>query len=322
MPEAPVTLTVGEADAGTRLDAFLSTHCPRHSRNRIQTDLAAGNVTVDGRVRPKNFRLKAGCLVEYRPASPAPLTAAAQDIPLRVVWEDEHLVVIDKPAGLVVHPSAGHTDGTLVNALLHRYGAIAAGSDPLRPGIVHRLDRDTSGLLVVALDEQAHRHLQDQIRRRRMGRTYLALSWGCWAEDGGTLSGDIGRHPRRRQLMAVVPRGGRPAVTRYRVLEDYGFCQYCEVDLETGRTHQIRVHFAQGGHPLLGDPTYGDDRRARGVHNLDRGLADRVVSLARRQFLHAARLRLAHPVTGEALELEAPLPGDMTAALALLRDRT
>ncbi len=322
MSEGTVTLTVAADEAGARLDAFLAARCPEHSRSRIQADCEAGLVTVDGRLRPKNFRVKADSEVVYRPSPPVALTAEPQDIPLRVVWEDEHLAVIDKPAGLVVHPSAGHADGTLVNALLHRFGRVEAGSDPLRPGIVHRLDRETSGLLVVALNERAHRRLQEQLRDRRMGRIYNALSWGRWVEDAGTVEGDIGRHPRRRQLMAVVERGGRPAVTHYRVLETFDFCQWCEVELETGRTHQIRVHFAHRGHPVVGDPVYGDDRRAKGVHNLDRSLADRVVRLARRQVLHACRLRLVHPVTDEPLEFTSPLPPDLAAILALLRGRT
>jgi 23S rRNA pseudouridine1911/1915/1917 synthase len=321
MSEAAVTLTVTEDEDGLRLDAFLAARCPEHSRNRIQNDLAAGGVTVDGRVRPKNFRVRPGSEVVYRPAEPEPLDARPQDIPLKVVYQDSRLAVIDKPAGLVVHPSAGHADGTLVNALLHRFGAIEAGSDPLRPGIVHRLDRETSGLLVVALDEQTHRALQAQLRDRTMKRTYNALSWGRWAEGEGAISGDIGRHPRRRQLMAVVKQGGRHAVTHYRVLEDFDFCQWCEVDLETGRTHQIRVHFAHRGHPVVGDPVYGDDARARGVHNLDRAAADRMVKLARRQVLHAARLRFTHPATGETVDVASPLPGDLAAVLAVLRGR-
>ncbi|MFO7609768.1 MAG: RluA family pseudouridine synthase [Candidatus Krumholzibacteriia bacterium] len=319
MAEQPLQLVVDEAEANLRLDAFLVARCPDRSRSRIQADLAAGLVTVDGRARPKNHRLRAGSEVAYRPAAPRELTASPQDIPLSVVWEDEHLAVIDKPAGLVVHPSPGHREGTLVNALLHRFGRVQAGSDPLRPGIVHRLDRQTSGLLVVALDERAHRRLQQQLRDRRMGRTYLTLAWGRWAAAEGTLTGDIGRHPRRRQQMAVVERGGRPAVSHYRVLEDFTFCQWCEVQLETGRTHQIRVHFAQGGHPVVGDPVYGDDKRARGVHALDRALADRVVRLARRQLLHAAGLRLEHPVTGRQMEFVSPLPADLAAVLAVLR---
>jgi 23S rRNA pseudouridine1911/1915/1917 synthase len=195
---------------------------------------------------------------------------------------------------------------------------MATGDDPLRPGIVHRLDRETSGLLVVALDPRTQRRLQDQLRTRRMRRTYLALAWGRWGEDAGTLIGDIGRHPRRRQRMAVVATGGRPAVTHYRVRDDYGFCQLCEVDLETGRTHQIRVHFAHAGHPLVGDTVYGDDRRARGVHHLDRAAAERMARRAGRQMLHATRLCFDHPQTGEPLDLTSPAPADMAAVLAEL----
>ncbi|HPF71008.1 MAG TPA: RluA family pseudouridine synthase, partial [Candidatus Krumholzibacteria bacterium] len=153
-----------------------------------------------------------------------------------------------------------------------------------------------------------------------MRRTYLALSWGRWDEPEGIITGDIGRHPRNRQRMAVVAHGGRPSATHYRVLEEFEFCQWCEVELETGRTHQIRVHFAHRGHPVVGDPVYGDDARARGVHNLDRARAERVARLARRQVLHAARLRLVHPVTGQALDVASPLPPDLAAVLAALRE--
>jgi 23S rRNA pseudouridine1911/1915/1917 synthase len=204
--------------------------------------------------------------------------------------------------------------------LLHHCRGLAAGGDPLRPGIVHRLDRDTTGLLAVALTDEAHRHLAAQLEDRRMGRTYQALSWGRWKEEEGILTGDIGRHPRFRQKMAVVERGGKPATSRYRVLEDFGFVQLCRVGLETGRTHQIRVHFAHHGHPVVGDPMYGDDRRARGIHNLDRRQADRMVKAAGRQMLHAAALELIHPATGQTLEFEAPTPPDLQAVLTLLAE--
>lgn len=316
---APRIFTVQEEEAGARLDTYLVARCPDLSRNRIQSDLAAEAAMVAGRVRPKSHRVRSGEEVVYRPRESEPLRAVPQDLPLTVVYEDRDLVVVDKPVGLVVHPGPGHPDGTLVNALLHRYGLAGVGSDPLRPGIVHRLDRDTSGLLVAALNERALRNLQAQLQTRTMGRTYLALSWGRWPANEGELRGAIGRHPRRRQRMAVVERGGREAATRYRVEEDHGFVQVCRVALETGRTHQIRVHFAHGGHPVVGDPVYGDDRRARGVHNLDRRRADGMVKGAGRQMLHAAELRFVHPVDGRELVFESQPPTDMAGVLAGLR---
>jgi 23S rRNA pseudouridine1911/1915/1917 synthase len=194
------------------------------------------------------------------------------------------------------------------------------GDNPLRPGIVHRLDRDTSGLMVVALNERAHTELSRQLQDRKMGRTYQALSWGQWDEDKGTLKGDIGRHPRQRVRMAVVERLGRAAVTHYEVLEDFGFVQFCQVNLETGRTHQIRVHFTHFHHPVVGDPLYGDNRRVQGVHPLDRVKAQAMNKGARRQMLHAWRLKMVHPGTGEAMTFEAELPADMAAVLAGLRE--
>jgi 23S rRNA pseudouridine1911/1915/1917 synthase len=311
--------TVDLAEDGQRLDVFLAGRCPDLSRSRVRGDLEQpGSVTVDGRERAASFRLRAGQRVLFSPAPPAVLSAVPQDIALDVAYEDEHVVVVNKPVGLVVHPAAGHPDGTLVNALLHRHGAISAGGDPLRPGIVHRLDRDTSGLLVVALDERSHRRLAAQLQDRRMGRVYVALSWGQWDRDQGELDGPIGRDPRHRQRMAVVP-GGRAALTRYRVLEDFGFAQHCRVELATGRTHQIRVHFRHGGHPVIGDALYGDPARGRGLHGPDRRLAELAAKLATRQMLHACELRFRHPVDGRELSFTAPPPADFAAVLARLR---
>jgi 23S rRNA pseudouridine1911/1915/1917 synthase len=313
--------TVAAEQEGQRLDQFLVDACGDVSRSRIHTDLATGQILVDDRRRPKSFRLKAGQCVRYQPAAPVAMRAVPQDIPLDIVHQDDHLVVVNKPAGLVTHPAVGHPDGTLVNGLLHHFGTLQAGDDPLRPGIVHRLDRDTSGLLAVALTDQAHRHLAAQLQDHQMGRTYLALSWGSWTEDSGRLTGDIGRHPRFRQKMAVVTQAGRTAATRYEVREDFGFAQLCRVELETGRTHQIRVHFAYSGHPVVGDRLYGEDKRARGIHNLDRHAADQMVREAKRQMLHAAALRLVHPHSGEEMTFLAPLPADMEHVLAGLRSR-
>ncbi len=314
--------TVEPPEEGMRLDRFLAERCPDLSRNRIHSDMNQNMVMVDGRPRPKGFRLRGGSQVVFRPGTVTPMEAVPQDIPLDIVHEDDQLLVVNKPVGMVVHPAVGHPDGTLVNALLHHCGNLSTGGGPLRPGIVHRLDRDTSGLLVVALTDATHRHLSEQLQDRRLGRTYLTVSWGQWKEDEGTLTGDIGRHPRFRQKMAVVGQGGKPAVTRYRVLEDFGFAQFCEVHLETGRTHQIRVHFAHNGHPVVGDQMYGDDQRAKGIHNLDRRQADRMVKAAKRQQLHAAKLKLIHPGTEQTLEFSAQPPADMNGVLAILREST
>ncbi len=320
-PKERVFITGPEAE-GQRLDSFLADQCPDLSRSRIHADMKKDLVLVDDRPRPKGFRLRAGSRVLFRPGTKREMVAVAQDIPLDIVHEDDHILVINKPVGMVVHPAVGHPDGTLVNALLHHCKNLSAGGDPLRPGIVHRLDRDTSGLMAVALTDAAHRHLAAQLQDRRMGRTYLAVSWGQWKQDQDTLTGDIGRHPRFRQKMAIVNQGGKSAVSRYRVLEDFGFVQLCEVQLETGRTHQIRVHFAHRGHPVVGDRMYGDDLRARGIHNLDRRQADRMVKAAGRQLLHAAGLRLVHPVTDDNLEFFSEPPADMAGVLAILREIT
>ncbi len=311
--------TVVDDEQNLRLDAFLVARCPDRSRTRIQADLKEGRVLVNARSRSKSFRLTPGDEVTYTPSEQRELSAEPQDIPLDIVYEDASILVVNKPVDLVVHPAPGSPDGTLVNALLHYCRHLADSGDSLRPGIVHRLDKDTSGLLAVALDDVAHRSLSRQLADHSMGRTYHVINWGSWKEEEGKLDGSIGRDPGQRNRMAVVTTGGKRAVTRYRVLEDFGFVQHCEVRLETGRTHQIRVHFAHRGHPVLGDRLYGNDQRARGVHPLDRSLADRVVRLAHRQLLHAARLELEHPVTGKKMTFEAPLPSDLESVLAILR---
>jgi len=309
---------VDETDEGTRLDHFLTARCPDLSRSQVQRAVEAEGARVDGRTRPSRFRLRTGQRVDFTPPPPPQTAAEPEDIPLEVVHQDADILVIDKPAGMVVHPAPGHRTGTLVNALLHHFDALPGGDD-LRAGLVHRLDKDTSGLLVVALTETSLRALQSQLRDRTLGRTYRTLSWGRWAEDAGTLTGALGRHPTQRQRMAVLEAGGKPAVTRYEVREDFGFVQHCEVGLETGRTHQIRVHFAHHHHPVVGDRTYGDDARVKGVHPLDRPAALDLVAAAGRQLLHARALRLTHPRTGETMRFAAPPPDDFRRALEVLR---
>lgn len=313
------TVVVTAADAGERLDRILAAHLAGVSRHRIQKAFAEGAVTVDGRARPKSFRPDTGATVRLTLPPEPPTAAEPEDIPLDIVHEDEHLLVVNKQPGLVVHPSPGHAGGTLVNALLHHGRQLADMGDPLRPGIVHRLDRDTSGLLVVARTPAAHTHLAAQLKDRSLGRVYLTLAWGQWQEPAGSLHGAIDRHPRDRTRMMVVARGGREAVTHYEVQEDLAFVQLCRVRLETGRTHQIRVHFQHHGHPVVGDPVYGDDGRARNTAPVDRRAAAALVRAAPRQFLHAAELHLRHPADDRPCRFTTPLATDFAAALAGLR---
>jgi 23S rRNA pseudouridine1911/1915/1917 synthase len=312
-------LQIDETEAGSRLDRILAARWTDCSRNRLHKAFASGAVLVDGRPRPKSYRPEAGCEVIVRMPVPRPMTALPENIPLKIIYEDEHLLVIDKPADLVVHPAPGHPGGTLVNALLHHDRTLTASGDPIRPGLVHRLDRGTTGLLVIARTPRAHRALADQLRDRTLGRRYLALSWGTWSEEIGELHGSIGRHPSDRQRMAVLSTGGREAITRYQVLERLSFVELCRAELQTGRTHQIRVHFAHHGHPIVGDPLYGDDRRARNTRAMDRAAAARLVRAANRQFLHAAEIHFTHPADGRRQSFEAPLPPDFAAALTTLR---
>jgi 23S rRNA pseudouridine1911/1915/1917 synthase len=284
--------------AGTRLDRFLAGLDAVGTRAVAERLLAAGKVTVDGAARPKSHRLEGGEQVEFEapPAQPAPAFEAI-DVP--VAYEDEHLLVVDKPAGLVVHPGAGWRTGTLVHAL---HGRIAGGDDPERPGIVHRLDRDTSGLLVVARTEEAYRLLQAMVRGRELERRYLALVRGRPRSRRGTVEAPIGRdrfEATRQSLDSDTP---RDAVTHFELAGQHGEYALLEVRLETGRMHQIRVHLAAIGLPVVGDPAYG--------------VADERLE---RQFLHAAGLALDHPITGERLELESPLPPDLQRFLASLR---
>lgn len=295
-----VALRVDSDLAGTRLDAALGALEAIGSRAEAQRMIDEGRVVVDGRVRAKRHQLRAGELIEAYPRPPEPSSLAPEDLPLEIRFEDEHLIVVDKPAGIVTHPSRGHSGGTLVNGLLGRQ--VAGGDDPTRPGIVHRLDRDTSGLLVVARTERAHRRLGRLMRRREIERTYLALAHGPMPP-AMEIDRPIGRDPRRRTRMAVVE-GGREAVTRLRRIEEIGRFGLLEVRLETGRTHQIRVHLESVGCPVVGDPVYGRREPSLGLE---------------RQFLHAARLAFPHPESGEPIEVESPLPPDLERALSAAR---
>ncbi|MFN4325088.1 MAG: 23S rRNA pseudouridine(1911/1915/1917) synthase RluD [Azonexus sp.] len=301
----PLRLSVPEAAAGRRLDQVLAELLPQHSRNRLQGWVKDRCVLVDGEevTEPKRKVLGGETLLVSEPDDVREAIDQPEDIPLDIVFEDEVLLVINKPAGLVVHPGSGNWSGTLMNAVLHHVPGIAQIP---RAGIVHRLDKDTSGLMVVAKTLEAQTDLIRQLQARTVKRVYLALASGVMKKDGG-VDAPIGRHPTQRIKMAVVPesRGGKPALTWYRILEHFPHCTFVECTLETGRTHQIRVHLASINHPLVGDPVYGKKHPQ--------------LPAFPRQALHATRLGLVHPVSGLKMQWEVPLPQDMRDLLDTLR---
>lgn len=297
-------ITVKAQESGERIDALLAHMLPELTRSAAQRLLEDGQVTMQGRPLRKNHKSRAG--EEYEIILPPPqLTELVpQDIPLDVVYEDEDLIVINKPRGMVVHPAPGHPDGTLVNALLHHCaGSLSGIGGEQRPGIVHRIDKDTSGLLIVAKNDFAHQALSAQLADRSLSRVYEAVVRGNFREDEGKVDRPIGRHPTDRKRMAVTEKNSRPAVTHYRVLERYrGYCRI-QFRLETGRTHQIRVHMASLGHSLLGDFVYGAPSPEKGLEG---------------QCLHARELKFIHPRTGEAVHLVTELPEYFRDVLAKL----
>ncbi|MFO1423014.1 MAG: 23S rRNA pseudouridine(1911/1915/1917) synthase RluD [Candidatus Competibacteraceae bacterium] len=298
--------------AGMRLDQALAELLPAYSRSRLQQWLKAGQLRVNGRVWRPRDAVAGGELVSGELVLETETAATAQDIPLDIRYEDADLLVLDKPAGLVAHPAAGNRDGTLVNALLHHAPELATLP---RAGLVHRLDKDTTGLLVVARSLRAHTALVEQLQARRIEREYLAVVNGVPVA-GGAVDAPVGRHPVDRQRMAVTP-GGKPAVTHYRVMRRFRAHALLRVKLETGRTHQIRVHMAHVRFPLLGDPVYGG--RPRLPPDAASGCI-KVIQNFRRQALHAERLALTHPVTGERLEWRAEIPADLAELLAVLNE--
>jgi 23S rRNA pseudouridine1911/1915/1917 synthase len=327
-PSGPQVFDVDAAGAGERLDRFLGGAAAARrialSRTRLKALIEAGEVSVDGAVaRDPATRLAAGALIAFEapPALDSPL--AGEDLPLAVVYEDEHLIVIDKPAGLVVHPAPGHASGTLVNALIRHCGASLSGIGGVRrPGIVHRLDKDTSGLLVVAKTDAAHRGLAelfaDHGRTGSLEREYLAIVWGGFDATAGKVAAPIGRDPGHRQRMAIAAEErGRHAATHWRLEEALGPASLVACRLETGRTHQIRVHMASIGHPLLGDSVYGAGFKTKAAL-LDEAARSALARLGR-QALHAAVLGFEHPATGEPLRFESPPPVDFSHLLSALR---
>jgi len=306
---------VNSKDSAKRLDVFLSQKDPVLSRSQIKRLIEKGNVQVGGRKAKAGLRLRENDVVTLTLPEPQKLEVQAQRIPLSILYEDRQLIVVDKPAGMVVHPGAGNYSGTLVNALLHHCPDLPGIGGVLRPGIVHRLDKETSGVLVVAKDDLAHRFLSEQFKKHTPKRRYIGIVFGQLAEKG-EIEASIGRHPSQRKKMSTRPRKGKAAKTHWKVLERFRHFNLVEFRLETGRTHQIRVHLSSLGHPLLGDPLYGGRRRLASVEPLPlrQGL-----QRLRRQALHAASLGFVHPVTEETLGFSSPTPEDMEEAIALLR---
>jgi 23S rRNA pseudouridine1911/1915/1917 synthase len=305
-----ITLTVPAEADGRRLDAWLHGQLPGQSRTFLQRLIHDHRVVVAGGYVKPNHRIRPGETVEVTIAAPASSEVAAEEMPLDVIFEDRDIIVLNKPAGLVVHPAVGHREHTLVNALLHHCrGELSGIGGVRRPGIVHRLDEDTSGCLVVAKNDFAHHQLSLQFKTRQVEKFYLALVWGQPRMRRGRIEGAIGRNPGHRQKMAVLEEGGREATTEYEIVRAYGDVTLVRCRLHTGRTHQIRVHLASIGHPIVGDRMYGRARRHA------------IAGQAARQMLHAQTLAFEHPRTRMWLEFNAPLPQDMAALIQELKDQ-
>ncbi|MBQ1416436.1 MAG: RluA family pseudouridine synthase [Selenomonas sp.] len=294
-------------EAGKRLDVFLVTYQPELSRSHIQKLIDQGAVLVDGQVRKANYKLRGGETVSLVIPEAEPVSVEPENIPLDVLYEDKDIIVINKPRGMVVHPAAGVHTGTLVNALLYHCHDLSGINGEIRPGIVHRLDKDTSGVLVCAKNDVAHLDLAEQISTKTAHRVYRAIVHGNIKEEAGIIKGDIGRHPTDRKKMAIVRENGKPAVTHFKVLERFGEYTLVECRLETGRTHQIRVHMTSICHPLVNDPKYGPKKSSPFA--------------IKGQALHSLSLTLNHPVTKEEMTFTAPLPQDMEKILTGLRNK-
>ncbi len=299
------TFIVDYSEEGIRLDSFIASRMESLTRSHIQKLIEEGMITVNGASAKSSTKTKPGMVIVVTVPESRPLAVEAQDIPLDIVFEDESIIVINKPKNLVVHPAAGNQEGTLVNALLHHCrDSLSDINGVIRPGIVHRIDKDTTGLLVIAKSNEAHLSLSEQLKNHQIRRTYEAIVDGRMETDSGKISAPIGRHPVNRKKMAVNIRNGKPAVTHFRVLERFKAHTYIRCELETGRTHQIRVHMSYIGHPVTGDEVYGKKCR----------LAD-----TEGQVLHARYLKLKHPVSNEEMVFEAPLPAYFTDLLDRLR---
>lgn len=308
---------VSSHEAGIRLDIYLAQKEIDLSRSQIKKYIADGLVQVNHKHTRVSHRLKYGDVVLISARDPVVYDAVPQDIPLSIVYEDPHILVVDKPAGMVVHPAAGNYNGTLVNAILHHCKDLSGIGGVLRPGIVHRLDKHTSGLLVVAKSDEAHRGLAGQFKQHEVRKKYKALVYGSPKEDEGVIDAPVGRHPVDRKKMSTGATRGKEALTRWKVYERYGVATLLDVDIVTGRTHQIRVHLTARGYPVVGDSVYGNPKRANAIaHTFLRA----VLLAMKRQALHAEGISFAHPVTLQDLSFHSPLPHDMAKLCSALRE--
>ena len=300
------TLIAEKEDTGKRIDVFVSDNMDSLSRSMVQKLIESGDILVNEKKQKSNYKLRSGDIISANIPDPENVDIVAEDIPLDVIYEDEDIIVVNKPKDMVVHPAAGHFSGTLVNALMFHCGDSLSGiNGELRPGIVHRIDKDTSGILVSAKNDNAHRELALQLADHSITRIYYAICFGNIKEDEGTIDKPLGRNPKDRKKMAITEKDGRRAVTHYKVLERFGKFTLMQAQLETGRTHQIRVHMASIGHPLLGDKVYGSEKQPFGVND--------------GQVLHAGVLGFIHPTKKEYMEFRSPLPEGFEKLIIKLR---
>lgn len=306
MDDSILSWIIGSEQVGERIDRFLQTENPDMSRAKIQKMIQDGFVTVNQSVVKSNYKVRDRDVIVFTVPEPTEANIEAENIPLDILYEDSDMIIVNKARGMVVHPAPGNYTGTLVNALLYHCDDLSGINGELRPGIVHRLDKDTSGVMVAAKNDTAHQSLAEQIGEKSASRTYLTIVHGNLREDSGTVNAPIGRHPIDRKQMAVTEKNSKHAVTHFHVLERFGKYTFLECRLETGRTHQIRVHMAYIGHPVIADPKYSRSKVPFAIEG---------------QALHSAELRLKHPVSGEEMVFEAPMPTDMEKILHKLRSR-
>jgi 23S rRNA pseudouridine1911/1915/1917 synthase len=315
----PFSISVAEKDRGKRLDQFLSEANLSLSRSQAKKLIETGNILLNQKPTKPSAHLKAGDIVSGTLAKPKSLPMEPEPIPLTILYEDSSIIVIDKPPGMVVHPAYGNPSGTLVNALLYHCKDLAGINGILRPGIVHRLDKDTSGVMVVAKDDEAYHQLTKQFKNRTVEKVYLAIAYGKFGQEEGLIDSAIGRHPSERKRMSTRTKKGRTAITRWKVMERLDGFTFLEIFPQTGRTHQIRVHLSSMGHPLLGDPLYGRKGRPGSIHD---PVLKECLKKMNRQALHAHRLGFNHPRTGERVQFVSPIPQDMKEVLEGLQSKS